>query len=208
MQTNEPNQFTANFIYDDGDFRTETALNVNLDKKEENNTVIPDGTYNFSCQPISINDAECVGTTTGSILPYYATRPSAPLSDIIVFNGEIYNGAGYGNTFNVSENGGSIIRNENTATYSITEDSLTIEITLTMDNSTDSPGEIGFRSTEFQETKLSFTGSWNSEINEYVGYQTYKFTLNAARNNNNPEFEGWTQNANCVFVYPCSIKLN
>tara|TARA_R110002050_G_scaffold184238_1_gene317620 strand:- start:5853 stop:7673 length:1821 start_codon:yes stop_codon:yes gene_type:complete len=32
---NEPTQFTAKFIYDDGDFRTETALNVNLLEKDE-----------------------------------------------------------------------------------------------------------------------------------------------------------------------------
>ncbi|APQ19055.1 hypothetical protein [Maribacter hydrothermalis] len=30
-QSNEPKQFTANLIYNDGDFRTETALNINLE---------------------------------------------------------------------------------------------------------------------------------------------------------------------------------
>lgn len=165
-QTNEPTQFTANFIYDDGDFRTETALNVSLEKKEENNQVIADGTYKWE-QAGDLGLGTCIssGQTSESthILP----------KQVRFTNGKPFDES-------LEESGENFTRStKNTNSHTITPTSFSYDYLLTIDYTSSGSGGTY---TQHNTKTMKFEGTWNNELKLYEGlfYITTKQTSSSS----------------------------
>lgn len=145
-ETNEPTQFTANFIYDDGDFRTETALNVNLDKKEENNEVDLNGYWYF----LELGNG-VVGTTVSGI---------GTANEITRENEYV----GFIPGINFLENGTASVGSAWTVEYSQSESSISISMIYDISNLYQ---KLTFAGTWNEETQR-YVGSASFDSQEWV----------------------------------------